>query len=106
MKWWYTLPLLLFCLVAIGLWQRFQSTEQAVPESVAPVVVTLVNEPIQAIPLQITLDEAKVKLGEKLFHDPRLSHNNSGYCWSTPFKVLGVLFLGEVCSAFCLPSRH
>jgi len=82
MKWWYTLPVLLFCLVAIGLWQRFQSTEQAVPESVAPVVVTLVNEPIQAIPLQITLDEAKVKLGEKLFHDPRLSHNNSVSCAS------------------------
>jgi hypothetical protein len=27
-----------------------------------------------------------------------------GYCWPTPFKVLGVLFLGEVCSAF-LPSK-
>jgi hypothetical protein len=28
-----------------------------------------------------------------------------GYCWSTPFKVLGVLFLGEVCSAF-VPSKE
>src|SRR5262249_44845242 len=27
-----------------------------------------------------------------------------GYCWSTPFKVLEVHFLGEVCSAF-LPSK-
>jgi hypothetical protein len=27
-----------------------------------------------------------------------------GYCWSTPFKVLGVLFLEEVCAAF-LPSK-
>jgi hypothetical protein len=27
-----------------------------------------------------------------------------GYCWSTHFKVLAVLFLGEVCSAF-LPSK-
>src|SRR5215831_14105954 len=26
------------------------------------------------------------------------------YCWPTPFKVLEVLFLGEVCSAF-LPSK-
>ena len=26
------------------------------------------------------------------------------YCWPTSFKVLGVLFLGEVCSAF-LPSK-
>jgi len=28
----------------------------------------------------------------------------NGYCWSTPFKVLGVLFLGGVSSAF-LPSK-
>jgi hypothetical protein len=27
-----------------------------------------------------------------------------GYCWPTSFKVLGVLFLGEVDSAF-LPSK-
>src|SRR5262245_55059309 len=27
-----------------------------------------------------------------------------GYCWSTPFKVLEVHFLGEICSAF-LPSK-
>src|SRR5438128_7415967 len=27
-----------------------------------------------------------------------------GYCWPTSFKVLGVLFLGEVSSAF-LPSK-
>src|SRR4029453_520125 len=27
-----------------------------------------------------------------------------GYCWPTHFKVLEVLFLGEVCSAF-LPSK-
>jgi hypothetical protein len=27
-----------------------------------------------------------------------------GYCWPTSFKVLEVLFLGEICSA-CLPSK-
>jgi hypothetical protein len=31
-------------------------------------------------------------------------YKTPGYCWPTPFKVLGVLFLGEVCSAF-LPSK-
>jgi hypothetical protein len=31
-------------------------------------------------------------------------HKTGGYCWSIPFDVLGVLFLGEVCSAF-LPSK-
>jgi hypothetical protein len=43
-----------------------------------------------------------------LFGEPSLRHTLSqytiGYCWSTPFKVLEVLFLGEVCSAF-LPSK-
>jgi hypothetical protein len=31
-------------------------------------------------------------------------HETPGYCWSTSFNVLGVLFLGEVSSAF-LPSK-
>jgi hypothetical protein len=34
----------------------------------------------------------------------RTVHISGGYCWSTPFKVLGVLFLGGVSSAF-LPSK-
>jgi len=33
-----------------------------------------------------------------------VSRKPSRYCWPTSFKVLGVLFLGEVCSAF-LPSK-
>ena len=32
------------------------------------------------------------------------SHLSLGYCWPTYFNVLGVLFLGEVSSAF-LPSK-
>src|SRR4029434_2905039 len=32
------------------------------------------------------------------------SRKSSGYCWPTSFKVLEVLFLGEVSSAF-LPSK-
>src|SRR3712207_8617031 len=35
---------------------------------------------------------------------PQSHQQTPGYCWSTPFKVLGVLFLGAVCSAF-LPSK-
>jgi hypothetical protein len=34
-----------------------------------------------------------------------VSRKPSRYCWPTSFKVLGVLFLGEVCSAF-LPSKQ
>src|SRR5215813_11760312 len=34
----------------------------------------------------------------------RLIQETAGYCWPTSFNVLGVLFLGEVSSAF-LPSK-
>jgi hypothetical protein len=33
------------------------------------------------------------------------SQKTPGYCWPTYIKVLGVLFLGEVSSAF-LPSKE
>lgn len=82
MKWWYMLPVFLLCLSAIGLWQRLQRVEQSVPEPLAPRVANPVHEPIQAIPLQIALNDTKVKLGEKLFHDPLLSHDNSVSCAS------------------------
>jgi hypothetical protein len=38
------------------------------------------------------------------YEDFLVSHLREGYCWSTSFKVLEVLFLGEVSSAF-LPSK-
>lgn len=41
-----------------------------------------INEPIQPIPLSLDLNERKVALGEKLFHDTRLSHDNSLACVS------------------------
>jgi len=39
-------------------------------------------EPIQPIPLTISLDQQKVRLGDRLFHDPRLSHDNTIACSS------------------------
>lgn len=38
------------------------------------------SEPIVPIPLDTGLDAAQVALGEKLFHDPRLSRNNAFSC--------------------------
>lgn len=38
------------------------------------------DEPIIPIPLTVDLDPAKVRLGEKLFHDVRLSHDNVMAC--------------------------
>src|SRR4029434_6787479 len=41
---------------------------------------------------------------EAMSHD-ELLQKTPGYCWPTSFKVLGVLFLGAVYSAF-LPSKE
>ena len=82
MKRWYILAAVLLGLAAVGLWPALRRVEQPAPDFAAPVVTDPVSEPIQAIPRQIALNEAKVTLGEKLFHDPRLSHDNSVSCAS------------------------
>lgn len=38
------------------------------------------GEPVQPLPLALDLDPARVALGEKLYHDPRLSGDNSISC--------------------------
>src|SRR5262245_65757644 len=45
------------------------------------------------------------RVSRKYFCSGVLSQKTEGYCWRTYFKVLGVLFLGEVSPAF-LPSRR
>lgn len=47
------------------------------------------GEPISPIPTEIKLDPVKVALGEKLFNDPQLSHNNSISCASCHRLDLG-----------------
>ncbi len=47
------------------------------------------NEPILPIPLTISLDARKVKLGERLFNDPQLSHNNLLACSNCHQLLLG-----------------
>ena len=43
---------------------------------------TTAKEPITPIPEPETIDPLKIKLGERLFGDPRLSHDNSHSCAS------------------------
>jgi cytochrome c peroxidase len=43
---------------------------------------TVADEPITPIPEPPTIDPLKIKLGERLFGDPRLSHDNSRSCSS------------------------
>jgi len=45
-------------------------------------VAKLLDEPIKPIPLKSNLDERKVNLGNRLFHDKRLSGNNKIACVS------------------------
>jgi cytochrome c peroxidase len=44
--------------------------------------MALIDEPITPIPAAIDAGPGKVRLGERLFHDPRLSHDNSVACAS------------------------
>ena len=82
MKWLYVSVILLLGFLAVGLWQRFQMQEKSAPVPVEQPMVMVLDEPIRPIPLHIKLNEKKVALGEKLFHDPQLSHDNSISCAS------------------------
>ena len=52
------------------------------PASVPLPNAHILEEPIQPIPLKIDLDARKVTLGRQLFHDTRLSHDNTLSCAS------------------------
>lgn len=82
--WRYSLILILcFCgLVFIFWWQDFRQIQQPlIPLSTSKENIIL-NEPIQPITLQLELNESKVKLGDKLFHEFQLSKDNKVACVS------------------------
>lgn len=62
--------------VFVHLWT---SGENEVVETAVPPPI-MSDEPIQPIETLTNLDPGKVDLGRKLFHDPRLSHNNQVAC--------------------------
>jgi cytochrome c peroxidase len=77
-------PLIIFTVsaaVIIFLWLQHPSRSSTISQFSEPVVV-LSNEPIDPLPRSIQLDERKVSLGEQLFNDPILSHNNTIACVS------------------------
>ena len=43
---------------------------------------SLAEEPITPVPEPPSIDPLKIRLGERLFGDPRLSHDNSRSCLS------------------------
>lgn len=73
---------LLFCvavLIALVLAQFLQSTPEG-PAITATGEVAWADEPIQPIPLEIELDEERVALGDKLFHETQLSSDGTISC--------------------------
>ena len=65
--------------IGIGLLYFRNLGDTAATENAVPVVVQS-NEPIQPIEPLSGLDPRKIELGRKLFHDPRLSHNDQLSC--------------------------
>lgn len=79
-----------FSLVALGLvavlvaflWQWIQPPQVRQDVDIAQANVDLSEQPILPIPMTVALDARQVALGDRLFHDPRLSKNNQTSCAS------------------------
>src|ERR1700720_4900251 len=72
---------IVICALMLGSLQLSPATSQSLvqpPDSNSPVA----EEPITPIPEPRAIDPLKIKLGERLFGDPRLSHDNSRSCSS------------------------
>ncbi len=74
--------LLILLSIGVILWQDRQRPTYAGADLLDVLNSEAVNEPIQPIPLSIDLDQRKVELGRQLFHDPRLSSDNTVSCAS------------------------
>jgi cytochrome c peroxidase len=72
---------IVICALTLGGLQFSQVTPQSLVQP-AESNSTVAEEPITPIPEPPTIDPLKVKLGERLFGDPRLSHDNSRSCSS------------------------
>ena len=68
-------------IVAIGWWQHYSHSSSTIA-SQQVVAQPASDEPITPLALGLKLDPAKVALGEQLFNDPILSHNNKISCAS------------------------
>lgn len=76
------IPILLFFLAiiaAVSISQLPKQSDDSALES-DTVVVALATEPITPIPLKLELDQGRVALGDRLFHDPILSDNDTISC--------------------------
>lgn len=71
-------------LLAVTLWFSLPRSQSPTPPDVMKpelkLEAKLTHEPILPIPLEVKVDSTKAALGERLFHDPRLSADNSISC--------------------------
>lgn len=81
-RWIALLALIGSAILVALLWQQLQSTQIAMPTLPDPTTPSWQNEPIQPLPLQVKLNNNKVRLGEKLFADVRLSVDRQVSCLS------------------------
>lgn len=80
-RWIVLAALILLSSLAAVFWQRVQSPRPESPILLQQPETSPVDEPIQPLPLGISLDDRKVALGERLFPDTRLSSNNQMSCY-------------------------
>lgn len=88
-RWIVLLGLIGTAILIALLWQQLQPTQMTMPTLPDPTTPSWQNEPIQPIPLKVALDTNKVKLGEILFADPRLSIDDQVSCLSCHRLDLG-----------------
>jgi cytochrome c peroxidase len=73
------IPVIRFVALFIGVPFCWSDLPAAKPASPA---IAREHEPIKPIPLKVEVDSRKVALGKQLFHDPRLSRDNTVSCAS------------------------
>lgn len=79
MKHWSLLLILTALTLAIGLWYQHRSHSPSTAATQHAVAATS-SEPITPLPQDSEIDNARVALGEQLFHDPQLSGDNRISC--------------------------
>jgi cytochrome c peroxidase len=87
-NWLPGLILILLVGMAIMLGWQYRSRQYS-PVEVTTLAADMSNEPITPLPLAAEADNRKVALGEQLFNDPRLSHDNTVSCASCHSLNLG-----------------
>lgn len=68
------------CGVMLVFWYLPQSHQLVQKSTSLAMEHSVGNEPVTPIPLILPLDRHKVRLGQRLFHDPQLSHDNTISC--------------------------